>query len=125
MTISDDILTFLGLMLTFGGSLFGVIKWVINNHNRINDKIQSHSDELVRQIKHSADANNQALSKVHSRIDDVKDTYVKRVDLDRDLINIVQLLNSLEAAQRDQNKEMNARLDRLIGIFADRSENLK
>jgi hypothetical protein len=59
---------------------------------------------------------------VHKRIDDVKDTYVKRVDLDRDLINIMTILNSMEAAQRDQTKEMNARLDRLIGIFADKLE---
>lgn len=54
------------------------------------------------------------LSQVHKRINEVRDEYVKRVDLDRDLTNLYAMLNSIKDDIRAQTNSVNQRLDKFL-----------
>jgi hypothetical protein len=95
-----DLLTILGIAIGLFAQAMGVIKWM-------NAKIDS---------KHLEYHND--LSNAHRRIDKVRDEYVKRVDLDRDLTNIYGMLNSIKDDIKDQTNSMNVRLDKLLDVFA-------
>lgn len=56
------------------------------------------------------------INSVHKRIDNVKDTYVKRADLDRDLVNLYAMLNSIKDDIRAQTENVNQRLDRFLDV---------
>jgi len=85
----SDVLTILTILLGVGASYFKLVRWMTT-------KIDSE------------------LSSVHKRIDDVKDTYVKRVDLDRDLTNLYSMLNSIKDDIHAQTASVNLRLDRFL-----------
>jgi len=64
--------------------------------------------------------------KLHKRIDDVKDNYVKRTDLDRDLAAINQTLNlmredmkngieKIQVCQKEHSDSINKRFDLMAG----------
>lgn len=123
---TSDVLTLVTILLTIGGSVIGLIKWVVSNNETLLKNMETRTTELTRQIdnkitdisgavhiRHRDCA--ESITNAHKRIDafkdEIKDGYVKRVDLDRDLANMYGILHSIEAAQRDSIKEMNARID--------------
>lgn len=85
----SDVLTILGIALGVGGAYFKLVKWM--------------SSKLETE-----------LNSVHKRINDVRDQYVKRVDLDRDLTNLYAMLNSIKDDIRAQTDSVNQRLDRFL-----------
>jgi len=141
---TNDVLTLLALLFTFGSGLLGVVKWVIANHDKINKHIHDKTDELDKRMDNrSIDIQGafqinhrdvcESIGVVRKSVDSVKDKYVKRDELDRDLVAISNTLTNIEAAQRDnikeihhkiddQTKEMNSRLDRLLEILATRED---
>lgn len=98
----NDMLTIFGIFIGLFAQAVGVIRWM-------NAKIDDKHAEYHREITNA-----------HKRIDKVRDEYVKRVDLDRDFVNIYSMLNSIKDDIKDQTGAMNARLDKLIGIFVNR-----
>ena len=79
----------------------------------MNSKFDAHR-KLMSDMHEYGD---KAISSVHRRIDDVKDTYVKRVDLDRDINSMHTSLTSIKTDIHMQTSEMNIRLDRLLKIL--------
>ena len=93
----NDVLTIIGIIIGLAVQAGGVIGW-------INKKIDS---------KH-AEYHTEMLS-LNRRVDDVKDKYVKRVDLDRDLNRIYEMVAEVNKSIRGQNE----RLDKLLTAFVD------
>lgn len=94
----NDLLTIVGIFIGLFAQALGVIKWM-------NAKIDSKHTEYHGEI-----------SALHQRVNEVKDTYVKRVDLDRDLNRIYEMVAEVNKSIRGQNE----RLDKLLTAFADR-----
>lgn len=100
-------------MLTIVGIILGICFQAILTVNWMNSKFDVHR----KMMSDRHDADDKALSAVHRRIDDVKDTYVKRVDLDRDINALHTTLNSIKSDINGQTSEMNNRLDRLLTML--------
>lgn len=96
----NDVLTIFGIFMGLLAQAVGVVRWM-------NAKIDSKHLEYHKEITNT-----------HRRIDKIRDEYVKRVDLDRDLTNIYGMLNSIKDDIKDQTHSMNERLDKLLDVFA-------
>ena len=88
----NDVLTIMGLFVGLLVQAGGVIGWINKN---IDSKHLEYHTEM------------QILSR---RVEDVKDKYVKRVDLDRDLNRIYEMVAEVNKSIRGQNE----RLDKLL-----------
>lgn len=102
-------------MLTIVGIILGLCFQAILTVNWMNTKFDAHR----KMMSDRHDADDKALSAVHRRIDDVKDTYVKRVDLDRDISALHSTLAAIKVDIHSQTSEMNCRLDRLLTMLMD------
>ena len=85
----SDVLTIVGIVGSVGASYIGLVRWMTT-------KIDSE------------------LKEVHKRINEVRNDYVKRVDLDRDLVNLYAMLNSIKDDIRAQTDSVNIRLDKFL-----------
>lgn len=81
--------------------------------NWMNSKFDTHR-ELIDEKHNKAEASFVGL---HQRINKVKDDYVKKVDLDKDLNRLQQSLVDIKIDIHKETSEMNSRLDRLIKIL--------
>lgn len=102
------VLTIVSILFGAFIAFAGVVKW-----------LSGRIDEEVSDIQCRLDNSSRITQK---QIDEIKDHYVRRVDLDRDLTNLYAMLNGIKDDIRDQTREMNDRLDRLLRIFADRRD---
>jgi len=105
----------LNSVLTIVGIILGLCFQAILTVNWMNTKFDAHRKLMAD--RHEAD--DKSLSAIHRRIDDVKDTYVKKVDLDRDINAIHSTLASIKLDINSQSSEMNARLDRMLKMIID------
>lgn len=94
----SDVLTVITILLGVGASYFKLAKWMT----------QKLDDEL---------------NIVHKRINEVRDEYVKRVDLDRDLTNLYAMLNSIKDDIRAQTNSVNQRLDKFLDALIKNKDN--
>ena len=85
----SDVLTIITILIGVGASYFKLARWMTS---KIDEE----------------------LSVVHKRINEVRDEYVKRVDLDRDLTNLYAMLNSIKDDIRAQTNSVNQRLDKFL-----------
>lgn len=99
--MADDIKWLMGLsvtiLLAFGGVLFTAFR-------NLTGKIERGDDAL------------------HDRISQVKEDYVRRVDLDSHLGRLDKNVDDLRGEIRQSRAEMNQRLDALIAATAKRNE---
>lgn len=102
----NDVVKLIGLFITISVVGWGVIKWLLS---RI-DKVHSVSEENHQRVS-------QNISHLHSRVDEVKDTYVKRSDLDRDFKSMERRMESVEKSIADSRAETNQRLDRMLMLL--------
>lgn len=114
----SDVLTILAVVLGITGSIWGSIRWLISSTEK---NIKDLRDSMQSVISSQHEDHKEDVNNLHERINEIKDHYVKRVDLDRDLTNIYGMLNSIKEDIRGQTDAMNQRLDRLINVFADKN----
>lgn len=120
MVENDTVLWIVGFMFTAGVQTFALVRFLVN-------RMDSQHKELEDQM------NGQVVA-LHERVNVVKDEYVKRVDLDRDLSGLKELILSIKAdthkamgdIKSDQHQMMtqiNSRLDALAGAVANIGSN--
>ena len=105
-----DVLTIVGLAIAIGGSFLGAFKWIVT-------RIEQRHTEAV---KLTEDRHTEAMSQinhVHTRVNQVKDEYVKRSDLDRDFKALEKRMESTERAISDHAGQTNQRLDRMLMLL--------
>lgn len=114
----SDVLTILTVALGVMGSIWGSIRWLISLSEK---NIKDLRDSMQTTMSTQHEDHKEDITGLHERINEIRDQYVKRVDLDRDLTNIYGMLNSIKEDIRGQTDAMNQRLDRLINVFADKN----
>lgn len=100
------------LLLSFAGAIavqtWGIMRFFLNRIDATNARIKEQMDEHVKEL--------------HNRVNGVKDTYVSRKDLDREISQLRELVQSIKAdthaalldIKNDQNRmlnQINHRLD--------------
>jgi cell shape-determining protein MreC len=88
----NDFLTIIGLLFGLAVQAGAVVSWITK---KIDAKHAEYHAEMLT---------------INRRVDDVKDKYVKRVDLDRDLNRIYEMVAEVNKSIRGQNE----RLDKLL-----------
>lgn len=105
-----DVLTILGLAIALGGALLGGFKWIITRvearHSEAVSLTESRHKEVMGHI-----------SQVHTRVNEVKDEYVKRTELDRDFKALEKRMESTEKAISEHAAQTNQRLDRMLMLL--------
>lgn len=99
----DQIFQFIGLFLSISVIGWGVVKWLLGRIDTVQNLTKDSYSELSRDLAH-----------VHRRVDEVKDTYVKRTDVDRDFRSIEQRMDRVEKSIAEGSAQTNQRLDRLL-----------
>ena len=118
--MSDDLKWLIGtavvLILSFSGT-------IITAFSNLSTRIKKGDDALAALQKQEDD-------RLHERINRVRDEYVRRDDLDKDITMLERGLDQLRNEMRETTKSLredmrantaatNDRLDKLIAIFAD------
>lgn len=98
MTVGD-IIGVLGFLLAMGVQTWAIVRYMIG-------RMDNHRDAAVAEI-----------SKIHDRINTVKDDYVKRVDIDRDLSHIQSTVSEMNNNMNAAMSGMNSRLDILLSTL--------
>ena len=115
---ANIVMWMLGTGFTVAVATWGTVRYLIG-------RMDSQTGELNKKIE--AEVFN-----LHSRVNGVKDDYVKRVDVDRDLNNLYRLIESIKAdnatamreIREDQHRVMeqiNTRLDKLTTFMVQHS----
>lgn len=105
-----EVLTLIAILLTIGGMFWGFIRWTINKIETSYNSARSHTDD-----RHSVALSH--ISRIDTRVNEVRDEYVKRADLDRDFKSIERQLDALRKDQTDGRAETNQRLDRMLMLL--------
>lgn len=106
----NDVLTLIGIVLAIGGTFWGFIRWNINKIESGYNDARNHTDQ-----KHALAID--YITRVDSRVNEVRDEYVKRSDLDRDFKSIERQLDAIRKDQADDRLERNQRLDRMLMLL--------
>lgn len=105
-----DVLTILGLAIAFGGAMLGSFKWIIT-------RVEARHTEAINLTESRHKEAMSHISQVHTRVNQVKDEYVKRSELDRDFKALEKRLESTERAISDHAAQTNQRLDRMLMLL--------
>src|SRR5690606_12942844 len=97
--VQIDLLSVLGFALTIGVQTWAIVRYMIG-------RMDAHRDAASSEIKG-----------LHERINEVKDQYVKRADIDRDLMHIQHTVTDMKNDVNVQMSGMNNRLDMLISTL--------
>lgn len=105
MDISDA-LQLVGLFVTISVIGWGVVRWLVSRIDGVHEMAEGQRQSFSRDIAH-----------LHNRVDEVKDTYVKRSELDRDFKAMERRLESVERSIAESRSETNQRLDRMLMLL--------
>lgn len=105
-----DVLTILGLAVAFGGAFLGAFKWIIT-------RVETRHTEAINLTETRHKEAMTHISQVHTRVNEVKDEYVKRSELDRDFKALERRMESTERAISDHAAQTNQRLDRMLMLL--------
>lgn len=94
-----DVVAILGFLLAIGVQTWAITRYMIG-------RMDAHRE-----------ATNNELKAIHERINEVKDQYVKRSDIDRDLTHIQNTVTDIKNDVNVQMSGMNSRLDMLISTL--------
>lgn len=92
----SDVLSVLGLMLALAVQTWAIMRFMIS-------RMDGHSDKQEEKI-----------AAIHTRINEVKDQYVKRTDIDRDLAQMNRSIADVNQSLNMQMTGVNTRLDTII-----------
>lgn len=105
-----DVLTILGLAIACGGALLAGFRWIIT-------RVESRHTEAINLTESRHKDAMEHISQVHTRVNEVKDEYVKRSELDRDFKALERRMESTERAIADHAAQTNQRLDRMLMLL--------
>ena len=105
-----DIVKLIGLFITISVVGWGVVKWLLGRIDATGSNARLYTDEKHRVAMDYAD-------RVDSRVNDVKDEYVKRTELDRDFQALEKQIDSMNRAIAEGRAETNQRLDRMLMLL--------
>lgn len=105
-----DVLTLIGLLFTAGVSFWAVIRWTVGKIEDKHTEAKQYTD-----TRHSTAID--FITRVDGRVNEVKDEYVKRADLDRDYKALEKQIDSMNKAFADGRAETNQRLDRMLMLL--------
>lgn len=93
---TGDVVAVLSFLLAIAVQTWAIVRYMIG-------RMDSHRE-----------SSNLEITKLHDRVNEVKDQYVKRVDIDRDLSHIQNTVTDIKNDVNVQMSGMNNRLDLLI-----------
>jgi len=106
-----DVMAVLGFTLAIAGQTWAIIHYLINRMDRqkkeIEDKIDADKKDSVRED-----------SNLHNRINEVKDHYVKRTELDREFSTLQKGMTDMKADFHIAMQGINTRIDQVIAILS-------
>jgi Leucine-rich repeat (LRR) protein len=105
-----DIFTALGFLLALAVQTWGLTRFLIS-------RMDSQKEKLESQIEKNRTESSAENKLVHDRINTVKDQYVKREDIDRDLAQIQRSVSDVNANVNAQMSGVNNRLDHIVSIM--------
>lgn len=89
---------------------------------RADEKIDRIEDRANTKMTEMEARTDNKIGELHTRLNSVKDTYVRRSDLDGHISRMENGINSLAKDMRDHAKETTSRLDRIIDNFTMKNE---
>ncbi len=105
-----DIVAVLGFLLAIGVQTWAITRYMIG-------RMDSHRDAMGAEIRALHERMAGEIKAIHERINTVKDEYVKRVDIDRDLMHIQNTVTDMKNDVNVQMSGMNNRLDMLLSTL--------
>lgn len=105
-----DVLTLIGLLFTAGVSFWAVIRWTVAKIEEKHTDAKQYTD-----TRHSSALD--YITRVDGRVNEVKDEYVKRSELDRDFKALEKQIDSMNKAFAEGRAETNQRLDRMLMLL--------
>ena len=105
-----DALTIIGMFITVSVIGWGVVKWLLGRIDATSKSAREYTDEKHR-------ITTESITGVDLRINQVKDEYVKRIELDRDFKALEKRMESTEKAIAEGRAETNQRLDRMLMLL--------
>jgi hypothetical protein len=109
------VLALIAVMLTIGGQTWAIITYF----QRRQDELEKKLDDKVKAF---GDRSGTDITTLHNRINDVKDTYVKRTELDRDFINLQKSMSDMKGDLHRAIDGMNLRFDQLVSLIRKATE---
>lgn len=94
--MSEEVKWLIGVEITIALAVFGV---VIAAFYRLSDSIRKGDDDL------------------HARINDVREEYVRRSDLDGHMLRIDTAMRDLKSDMKEQHRDTQSRLDAVLGAL--------
>ncbi len=88
----------------------GASKWIIT-------RVETRHTEAINLTETRHKEAMTHISQVHTRVNEVKDEYVKRSELDRDFKALERRMESTERAISDHAAQTNQRLDRMLMLL--------
>lgn len=99
-----QIIGFVALVLTQGGVLW---RWSIGRQDQLRRDLDEKLTAGLNTTKASVD-------QCHSRINDVRDQYVRQPDFDRHIARFESHVQALGRELREQHRDMNGRIDNVL-----------
>ena len=99
MELANFVLAGLGVITAMAVAAWGVVKW-------FSDRIERKHGEAMSEV-----------ATLHTRVNEVRDLYVKRSDLDRDLDQLYSAIRDIKNEQHLARTETNQRLDRVLAML--------
>ena len=106
----QDVFKLIGIFLTISVIGWGVVKWLLARIDNTGNAVRDYADQKHQIVIES-------INRVDGRVNEVKDEYVKRSELDRDFKALEKRLESTEKAIADGRAETNQRLDRMLMLL--------
>jgi DNA repair ATPase RecN len=110
MIEATELFKLIGIFLTISVIGWGVVKWLLARIDATETISRSYTDQ-----KHNTAIS--VITRVDDRLNEVKDDYVKRAELDRDFKALEKRLESTEKAISEGRAETNQRLDRMLMLL--------
>lgn len=97
----------LGFGLALGFQTWAIVRFMIS-------RMDAHKEKIEEKITNLQQDSNSDVTAIHNRINEVKDQYVKRTDIDRDLAQMNRSISDVNQSLNMQMTGVNTRLDTII-----------
>lgn len=106
-----DVMAVLGFILAIAVQTWGIIHYLIN-------RMDNHKRELEVKLESDKKDSSREDSNLHTRINEVKDQYVKRTELDREFSTLQKGMTDMKADFHIAMQGINTRIDQVIAILS-------
>lgn len=107
----DGTLQLIGVLATVTGGGWGIINYLQNRQEQHKREVETKIEALYARLE----ADNR---RTDGRINDVKDTYVKRADLDREFANLQKHMSDMKQDFHNALVGVNARMDQMLALIS-------